>query len=326
MNSLMLRYAKNPILTIDDLPPGTGYYILNPGAVKFKGEYLLLTDVFHREGGIIFWLARSRNGYDFKFDPEPVKWPAPPEESGWLEDGAYDPRITQFGHEYLIMYGSHSNDLGTRLAIVKTTDFVNFEHVALCSEINNRNGALFPEKIDGQYCRFERPFGGGEHSPCDMWLAFSHDLKYWGGHRPSLRTRPGHWDHLKLGAGAPPIRIAEGWLEIYHGVNPNCDGTTYMLFAVILDYKEPWKEIARAKYPLLFPEAPYEKSGRVSNVVFTCNALVEDDGTVKIYYGAADSCIGLAEIPLARLVESCYEPYKFFRKASNRSTAAAARR
>ena len=311
MNSLLKRYPGNPILTVDDLPQYTGYYILNPGAIKFNGEYLLLVDVFHREGGIIFWLARSKDGYHFRFDPEPVDWPAMPADTGWVENGVYDPRITRFGDDYYIFYGSHCNACGTRIALVKTRDFVKFEHVALTSELNNRNAALFPEKINGMYCRFERPFHGDEFSPCYMWLSFSKDLEFWGRHRESLKPRPCHWDHQKLGAGAPPIRIKEGWLEIYHGVNPTCDGSMYMLFAAILDYREPWKEIARCKYPILFPETDYEQRGRVRNVVFTCNALLDDDNTAKVYYGAADSCIGVAEAPLEDIVRACYEPYRF---------------
>jgi len=312
MQSLMKRYEGNPILTVDDLPEkGIAYYVLNPGAVKFNGEYLILADVFHREGSIIFWLARSKDGYNFKFDPEPVDWPAMPEDTGWIEDGVYDPRITRFGDEYYIFYGSHDNRLGTRIALAKTRDFVKFEHVALTSELNNRNGALFPEKINGMYCRFERPFPGDDFSPCYMWMSFSKDLEFWGRHRESLKPQPCHWDTQKLGAGAPPIRIKEGWLEIYHGVNPSCDGSIYMICAAILDYKEPWKVIARTKYPILFPETDYEQRGRVRNVVFTCNAILEDDGMVKIYYGAADSCICVAEAPLDEIVKACYEPYRF---------------
>ena len=309
--SLLKRYEGNPVLTIDDLPVrGLGYYVFNPGAVKFNGEYLLLVDVFHREGSIIFWIARSKDGYHFKFDPAPVDWPAMPADTGWVENGVYDPRITKFGDDYYIFYGSNKNGCGTRIALAKTRDFVKFEHVAVTSELNNRNAALFPEKIDGMYCRFERPFHGDEFSPCYMWLSFSKDLEFWGRHRESLKPRPCHWDDQKLGAGAPPIRVKEGWLEIYHGVNPSCDGSMYMLFAAILDYKEPWKEIARCKYPILFPESDYEQRGRVRNVVFTCNALVDDDGMVKIYYGASDTCIALAEAPLDEIVKACYEPYQ----------------
>ena len=311
------RYAKNPILTVHDLPEEAGYYILNPGAVKYNGEYLLLVDVFHREGGIVLWLARSRNGVDFTFDPEPVKWPAPDgSDGGWVENGAYDPRITRIGDDFIILYGSHNNRLGTRIGIVKTRDFIHFEHVATASEINNRNGALFPDLFDGRYCRLERPFGGGEQSPCDMWMSFSRDLVYWGEGRPFMDARPGHWDGLKLGAGAPPIRIAEGYLEIYHGVSCSCDGSIYALFACIVDAKEPWRILARSKAPLLFPEMPYEKDGRVANVVFTCNAILEEDDTVRIYYGAADSCIGFAEMPLARIIAACREEYRYMPSCS----------
>ena len=207
--------------------------------------------------------------------------------------------------------------LGTRLGIVKTTDFKRFERVSICSEINNRNGVLFPEKVNGRYCRLERPFGGGETSPCDMWMSFSPDLIHWGEQRPVMTARPCHWDHLKLGGGAPLIRVNDGWLCIYHGVNPSCDGSIYSLFAAILDYKEPWKVIARSKAPVMFPVTRYEREGRVSNVVFTCNAIVEPDETVKIYYGAADTCIGLAEARLSDLVEACYRDYEFMLNVSN---------
>ena len=179
MRKSFQRYDKNPILTIADVPGETGYYILNPGAVKFKDEYLLLAGVFHREGSIIFWIARSRNGYEFRFDSEPVRMPEY-EDDGWVENGVYDPRITQMGEDYFIVYNSADNRRGTRLAIMKTRDFVTFTHVSLMTQANNRNGALFPEKIGGLYCCMNRPFAGDEKSPCGMELSFSPDLVFWG--------------------------------------------------------------------------------------------------------------------------------------------------
>ncbi len=314
------RYQGNPILTAGDIPQQAGYYILNPGAVKVNGEYLLLVDVFHREGGIILWAARSRDGYHFAFDPEPLKWPE--SFDYWEENGVYDPRITKIEDDYLIVFGSHNNALGTRVGIVKTHDFRTFERISVGSEINNRNGALFPEKINGKYCRLDRPFGGGEQSPCDMWMSFSPDLVYWGESRPVMASRPGHWDQLKLGAGAPPIRTDQGWLILYHGVSSSCDGSIYSLFAALLDSDEPWKVIARGKRPLLFPQTPYERVGRAGNVVFTCNAIVEADHTVKIYYGAADHCIGVAEMALDDIIASCYEEYHYmvYRKMKGTSS------
>lgn len=310
------RYSQNPILTPADLPLNAGYYVFNPGAVKIDGEYILLVDVFHMEGSICFWLARSRNGYDFKFDPQPVKWPEPP--SWWPENGCYDPRITQIGDDFFIMYGSHVNDLGTRLGIVKTRDFTEFEFISIASEINNRNGVLFPEKINGMFCRMERPFGGGEHSPCDMWLSYSPDLIHWGQSRPMMQSRSGHFDGLKIGGGSVPIRVDEGWLIIYHGVTTCCSGSIYSLFTAILDADDPTKILNRSKYPVLFPQMPYETTGRVLNVVFTCNSILEPDGMVKIYYGAADSCIGLAEASLKELIASTKTPYHFMTGVEDR--------
>jgi predicted GH43/DUF377 family glycosyl hydrolase len=301
------RYKKNPILTAKDLPI-KAFYVLNPGAVKFGDEYLILADVFHPEGGIIFWLARSKNGYDFTFDPEPVSWPK--SFDYWPEHGVYDPRISQIGDKYYIMYGSHANGIGTRIGIVVTEDFVKFSRISVASEIGNRNGVLFPEKINGKYCRLDRPFGD-PHAPCDMWLSYSSDLVYWGESRRVIQTRPAHWDSFKLGPGAVPVRVKEGWLELYHGVSKTCSGMIYSIFAAILDADDPSKVIARSKYPLIFPEEPYEVCGRVPNVVFLCNAIVEPDGMVKIYYGAADTCIGMAEAKLDNIVESCFEDYQF---------------
>lgn len=308
MTAQAKRYVNNPVLTAKDVPDGAAFYVLNPGAVKFNGEYLLLVDVFHREGGIVFWIARSRDGLHFRFDPAPVKWPAAGD--GWVENGLYDPRITQIDDDYYIVYNSHNNQRGTRLGIVKTTDFSHFEHVSLMSHVNNRNGALFPEKINGLYCCFNRPFAGDEKSSCAMELSFSPDLVFWGKTRPSLESRSCHWDQLKVGIGAPPIRIPEGWLVIYHGVADSCAGSIYSLFAAILDLKEPWKVIGRTKTPILFPQEPYERSGRITNAVFTCNALQEGEN-IRLYYSGADAAICMAELPLKELVESCFDGYHY---------------
>ena len=300
------RYEKNPVLTVGDLPEKAGYYLLNPGAVQFRGEFLLMADVFHTEGGIVFWMARSQDGVHFAFDPKPVAMPEC--SDGWEENGVYDPRITEMDGVYYIVYNSHNNRRGTRLAIMKTTDFRNYEHVSFVSGVNNRNGALFPEKINGLYCCFNRPFAGDEKTPCSMEMSFSPDLVFWGRNRESLAPRAAHWDGMKLGIGAPPLRIDEGWLIIYHGVVDSCCGSIYSMSAAILDYREPWKVLARTNKPVLFPEAPYEKQGRITNTVFSCNALRIGDN-IRMYYGAADAVICMAEMPLAEMVRACHEPY-----------------
>ncbi len=121
-----------------------------------------------------------------------------------------------------------------------------------------------------------------------------------------MGPRAGFWDGLKVGAGAVPIRTEKGWLEIYHGVTNTGAGLIYRLGACLLDLKDPSQVIARGEDAILWPEYPYEMTGRVGNVVFTCNALLDDDGTVRVYYGAADTCIGLAEGKLSDLIDACF--------------------
>ena len=299
------RYEQNPILTAADVPGQVANFILNPGAVKFNDEYLLIVDVFHVEGGIVFWIARSKDGIRFTFDPTPLQMP--PCADGWEEHGAYDPRITKIGDTYYIVYNSHNNTLGCRIAIAATEDFKNFRHVSLVTQVNNRNGALFPEKINGLYCCLNRPFAGDEKSSCGMQLSFSPDLVFWGKSEPVKFEGKPFMDGFKMGAGGVPIRVKEGWLEIYHTVSTTCNGFVYRLKACILDAENPAKMIGYTRDFILWPEHDYEMRGRVGNVTFACNALPEEDGTLRIYYGAADTNIGLATGKIDEIVAACLE-------------------
>jgi beta-1,4-mannooligosaccharide/beta-1,4-mannosyl-N-acetylglucosamine phosphorylase len=139
-----------------------------------------------------------------------------------------------------------------------------------------------------------------------MWLSQSPDLVFWGKSRPlTYRGKP-FQDGFKMGAGAVPIKTERGWLEIYHTVYQTCNGFIYRLKAMMLDLEEPSKIIGYARDYMLWPEHDYEMRGRVMNVVFTCNALLDDDGTVRIYYGAADTTIGLATAKLDDIVDACF--------------------
>ena len=306
MAHMFRRRVENPILTVADLPEEAGYYLLNPGAVKYNGEYLLLVDVFHREGGILFWIARSADGIHFRFDAEPPEWPACPD--GWEENGCYDPRITGIDGEFFILYGSHNNVLGTRLGIVKTKDFERFERVSLASEINNRNGALFPEKIGGKYVRLDRPYSLGapyEKSYAHMWISRSPDLVHWGEYRPLLKRDFSPWNNLKIGPTVP-IKTEKGWLEIIHGVQNTFCGFRYSLGAILLDLENPEKIIGRMNDYLLTPEMEYEHNGVIPEVVFATGGVV-DPATRKlsIYYGGADTTLNLATGNVDEIVEWC---------------------
>jgi len=301
------KYAGNPVIKASDISEEV-MYVLNPGAVKVNGEYIVMMDAATLAQPICFWIARSKDGVNFTPDPQPVKWPEP--DPIHPEDCVYGPRITNIGDEYILMYASSNVKFGVRVGIVKTKDFETFERVATGSEQGNRNAVLFPEKINGLYARLDRPFGSASER-CDLWISYSPDLVFWGKSQPLLPVRPGYWDDHKIGAGAVPIKTDKGWLEIYHGVSKTCNGFIYRLGAVILDLEDPAKVLARSEDAILWPEYDYELKGRVDNVVFTCNTILEDNGTVKMYYGAADSCIGMAEAKLNDIIEACYRKNPF---------------
>jgi predicted GH43/DUF377 family glycosyl hydrolase len=115
-----------------------------------------------------------------------------------------------------------------------------------------------------------------------------------------MGTREGYWDNGRIGGGAVPFRIDQGWLEIYHGATKD---DRYCLGAVLLDKDEPWKVIARCEKPVMEPEAIYEVNGFFGKVVFSCGVLYEEE-RVKIYYGAADTVMAYAEIPINDILRS----------------------
>ena len=287
---LFHRWEGNPVLALGDIPFRCNT-VFNGTPVKLGGEYLLLMRVEGQQGYSFFALARGDNGLHFEVDAEPVLFPAREGMFGRYEtQGIEDPRATFIDGSYHIMYTAVS-DYGPRIALARTEDFRTFERVALVSEPGNKDGVLFPEKIGGQYVRLDRPIGQGIGS---IWMSYSNDLHSWGRSRVLATPRPGYWDSYRIGASAPPIRTAEGWLEIYHGVKMTSSGPIYRVGTLLLDLEDPSHVIARCTAPLLSPREEYERVGDVGNVVFPCGALVEPDGKVKMYYGAADTSMCVA--------------------------------
>lgn len=295
------KYNKNPIVTPAMMPINV-LYVFNPGAIKFNGQYILMMDCTTLDDIHRFWIARSDDGINFTPDPEPVKWPEP--DPCFREVYVYEPRITKFGDEYIILYASDLGDSAVRIGIIKTKNFEHFERVSIASELGNRNGCLFPEKIDSLYVRLDRPFDN-EINNSSIWLSYSPDLVFWGKSKPLTYKGNMFCDAHKIGGGAVPIKTEQGWLEIYHTVSTTCNGFIYRLKACLLDLKDPSVVLKYTRNFILWPEYDYEMHGRTSNVVFTCNALPEDDGTVRIYYGAADSSIGLATAKLQDIIDAC---------------------
>ncbi len=300
--ALVTRYKNNPILTRKDVPYEVAT-VHNAGVTKYNGQYIMLFRSHRHNGRSILGLARSRDGFDFKVDPEPFMVPAETGVfAGYEEYGVEDPRITLIDGEFIITYSAYSRH-GVRIGLAKTRDWLSVERFSLITEADYRNVVIFPERFNGLYARLDRPHS--EISPWSVWISYSPDLRYWGESKIILKPVQYHWDEMKIGPGAPPIKTDKGWLNIYHGVFPTMDGSVYRLGVALHDLKDPSNIIGVGDNWILQPEEPYELTGYVHNVVFTCGAVPEEDGTVKIYWGGADSvmCAGTANI--SDLVDMC---------------------
>lgn len=300
---LLKHYSDQPILSAHDFPVPVNS-VFNPAAVKYGDEYLLLTRVEDLSGVSCLWLARSKDGVHFTPDPQPVMWPTQEEPFCYVERyGLEDPRITLIGDTFYITYVGYSeHDCVTLLA--ETRDFVTYRRLAILGLPENKDVVLFPEKIGGRYAKLDRPMTQTSRRG-EMWISFSPDLIHWGDPRPVMSPRPHRWDSLKIGPGAPPIKTEAGWLEIYHGVKLTAAGALYRLGAVLLDLEHPWRVIGRADEAILSPSLPMDFHGDVPNVVFTCGAILEPNGELKIYYGAADQVIGLAICAVEDVIRLC---------------------
>ncbi len=233
--------------------------------------------------------ARSRDGIHFQIADVPTIRAADRYETFGIED----PRITCIDGTFYIAYVGVA-PLGVTTCLAATRDFESFERRGVIFHPDNKDVAIFPERIGGRHYALHRP-----HSSLflrnDIWLAESPDLMCWGRHRHLLGSREGRWDENRIGASAVPFRIEEGWLEIYHGADRD---NRYCMGAVLLDGEQPWQVLARSERPLFEPQTEYERGGFFGNVVFSCGLLFEDE-RLKVYYGAADTTICYAEIPLA---------------------------
>ena len=253
-----------------------------------KSGQTYLTSISHLR------IARSKDGVDFEIADTPTISGADEYEAFGIED----PRITLIDGTYYIHYVAVS-PCGVVTSLTSTQDLVNFRRHGVIFCPDNKDVAIFEGKISDRFCALHRPV-----SPLfnmqDIWVADSGDLLAWGNHRRLLGPRPGYWDEAKVGAGAVPFKIEQGWLEIYHGVDRN---NRYCLGAALLDSAEPWRVLARSTEPVLEPQADYECEGFFGNVVFSCGLLCEDD-KLMIYYGAADTSVCYAELSLQEVLDS----------------------
>jgi predicted GH43/DUF377 family glycosyl hydrolase len=224
------------------------------------------------------------------------------------EFGVEDPRITPIGGRFWFSYVAVSRH-GPASALASTADFREFERHGVIACPENKDVVLFPERIGDAYAALHRPVCGTPFTRPEMWAARSPDLLHWGRHAP-LRVSGGDWQSGRVGAGAPPLRVDDGWLEIYHGNRrPTRPGEvgTYHGGAILLDADEPSRVLRRTPEPFFVPEADFEVNGFVPNVVFP-TGIVRDGDTILLYYGAADACTAVAEFSTRELLDSMSDP------------------
>jgi len=294
------RVGKGPILEPRPDVPWEKSAVLNAAAIHDgKLFHLFYRAVAHNPGASnrsCIGHAWSRDGVHFERADEPIL------RNNTRPDnriGVEDPRIVKLGNRYYLTYVCWGGK-ETNVAVAVSPDLKRWRDKGIIFRHSqfgdNKNATLFPEKIDGQYALIHRPMGfhwGRDTEPLDMWLSLSPDLKNWTSHRRLLRARRGEipWEYNKIGLGAPPFKTDKGWLMVYHGVDRK---SVYRIGLVLLDYKDPSLVLKRTEEPILEPEADWEISGDVNNVVFTCGAVLL--GTqLWVYYGGADTRLGLAK-------------------------------
>lgn len=302
IDKAVTRYKVNPILTKDDVPYPVAT-VHNAGVVKYQNKYIMLFRSHLLNGRSVIGIAQSVDGYDFKVKPAPFLMPSSVSKFGEYEEyGLEDLRISKIDDDFLLTYSAYSRH-GVRIGLAKTKDFEIVERIALITQADLRNVVIFPQKIKGQYVRLDRPHS--EISKWSIWISYSPDLVHWGNSKLLIKPEPYHWDEMKIGPGATPIKTDKGWLNIYHGVFNTMTGAVYRLGVALHDLDDPSIIIGVSDQWILQPEDPWEITGYVSNVVFTCGAVPEDDGTVKIYWGGADTVMCVGEANINELVSLC---------------------
>ncbi|CAM3134622.1 glycosidase [Paenibacillus taichungensis] len=319
-SSIIKRYQNNPILDASRVPYPTAL-VFNAGVTKFNGKYVM---VFRNDYGSLEQQtieAHHTTDLGFAFSDDGIHWEVQPKPCFKLHDQeiirAYDPRLTVIDGRCYMCFAVDTQH-GIRGGVAVTDDFEEFEILSL-STPDLRNMVLFPEKIGGKFMRLERPFtvySRGGIDRFDMWISESPDLRYWGNSDLLLAVEDVPFANDKIGPAAPPIKTEQGWLTTFHAVDIDPERgkngwepswqKRYTAGLILLDLDNPKKIIGMYQEPLLTPEASYEiEGGFRNNVIFPGGMVLEDDGEVKIYYGAADTIECLATAHIDDLIRLC---------------------
>lgn len=284
------RYTENPI--IDRNPVKDVARIFNSAVMPYEDGFIGVFRGEQTNGIPYIYMGRSADAIHWNFDEEKIPF-VDEEGKPFMPLYAYDPRLVKVEDTYYIIWCQ--DFYGAAIGMAKTQDFKTFTRLENPFIPYNRNAVLFPRKVNGKFMLLSRPSDSG-HTPFgDIFLSESPDMVYWGRHRHVMSKGSEWWESVKIGGGAAPIETSEGWLLFYHGVSSTCNGFVYSIGGAILDLENPSIVKYRCEKYLLTPEASYEERGFVPNVVFPCATIHDpESGKIAIYYGAADSVVGLA--------------------------------
>jgi predicted GH43/DUF377 family glycosyl hydrolase/glycosyltransferase involved in cell wall biosynthesis len=290
--AIVIGYVAKDLPGLDLSDPRTIRYrnsagAFTPGTEEFT-DYL--SHISHLR------VARSTDGVRFEIEPAPAVSPATSLE----EYGVEDPRVTEIDGTFHVTYVAVSR-LGITTSRLTTQDFRTFERHGTMLHPDQKDVVLFGERVGGSYLAFTRPMPGSFGRVLGLWLAESEDLVHWGNHRPVALPRHGMWDEMRIGASLTPIRVDDGWLELYHGADRS---NRYGIGALLLDAGDPSKVLARTTRPLMVPEAPYEHDGFLHDVVFPSGHVPLDGRRIRVFYGAADSTTCAADLDLGDVLSS----------------------
>lgn len=293
------RFSGNPIIGRDGNRRSNS--VFNSAVVPFRDGFAGVFRCDSRSISMDLFAGRSKDGIHWQIDDEPISFTGADAEIA-AKEYRYDARITPIDGRYYITWcnGYH----GPTIGMAWTDDFQSFHQLENAYLPFNRNGVLFPRKIGGMYMMMSRPSDNG-HTPFgDIFVSQSPDMEFWGRHRHVMSKGSNWWESVKIGGGAAPIETSEGWLLFYHGVTGTCNGFVYSIGGAILDKDEPSKVLYRCGNFLLTPEKWYEERGFVPNVCFPCATLQDaDTGRIALYYGCADSYVGLAFTTVDEVVD-----------------------
>lgn len=321
-SSPVIKRYPEPILSMKDIPY-EATCIYNAGVTKYKGQYVMIFRNDVRQDGygsvpmkyIDLGLAVSDDGINWTVSNKPFLSHTDYETDEILR--FYDPRLTVIEDELYMCFA-----VDTRHGVCGGIGIIHgLERLEILSISvpDNRNMVLFPEKINGLYTRLERPFpvySRGGVDRFDMWLSQSPDLKFWGNSSLVLAVEDVPYSNDKVGPAAPPVKTEKGWLTLFHAVDIDPSRgkngwedtwkKRYCAGIMLLDLNDPTKVIGMSKLPLMAPETYWEQDeGLRQNVIFPGGMILEDNGEVKIYYGASDTVECLATANLQDLINLC---------------------